>query len=258
MLLVLSFPPFNVYPLAWVSLVPLLHAIEGRKTKKIFQAGLVTGSVYFLGTVYWVFNSMYVYGHIPAAASLFLLVLLCLYLALYIGMFSVVFNLIYVRVRVPTLVIAPALWVSLEYARTYIITGFPWSLLGYSQYSFLPMIQISDVTGVYGISFLVASVNGLVFDLMRQRKPGISEAGSRKYVISGAIALAMIMFASFMYGSAKLKHTDQDNSIKVTVLQGNIDQDKKWDRIHQREVIDTYKDLTLAAASEKPDLIVWP
>ena len=257
-LLILSFPPFNLYPLAWVSLVPLLHTIEGRETKKIFNAGLVTGSVYFLGTVYWVFNSMYVYGNIPAVASLFLLVLLCLYLALYIGVFSVVFNLIYVRVHVPALVIAPALWVTLEYARTYIITGFPWSLLGYSQFSFLPMIQISDITGVYGISFLVASFNGLIFDLMRQRRTVMSEVSQRKFVMSGAMALALIIIASLIYGMAKLKHNEQANNITVTVLQGNIDQDKKWDRKHQREVIDTYKDLTLAAASEQPDLVVWP
>jgi len=257
-LLVLSFPPFNLYPLAWVSLAPLLLAIKDRDTKRTFNSGLVTGSVYFLGTVYWVFHSMYVFGNIPAVASLFLVILLCLYLSLYIGAFSVLFNLMYVRVHLPAMIIAPVLWVTLEYARTYIITGFPWSLIGYSQYSFLPLIQISDITGVYGISFLVAAVNGLIFDLMRQRKTGMSEVSSRKYVISGAIALALIIIASLVYGLAKLKHNDQGNSITVTVLQGNIDQDKKWDRNYQREVVDTYKDLTLAAAAEKPDLVVWP
>ena len=86
----------------------------------------------------------------------------------------------------------------------------------------------------------------------------MSEVSQRKYVMSGAMALALIIIASLIYGMAKLKHNEQANNITVTVLQGNIDQDKKWDRIHQREVIDTYKDLTLAAASEQPDLVVWP
>lgn len=256
--LVLSFPPFNLYPLAWISLVPLLLAIEDRNTKKTFYSGLVTGSVYYLGTVYWVFHSMYVYGHVPAVASLCLLILLCFYLSLYTGVFSVLFKLIYIRLHLPAVIVAPVLWVTLEYARTYIITGFPWSLIGYSQYSFLPLIQISDITGVYGISFIVSAINGLIFDLIRLRKTGLSDEVPRRYVISGAIALALIMIASLFYGSAKLKYIDQGSNVTVTVLQGNIDQDKKWDRNHQREVVDTYKNLTLAAASEKPDLVVWP
>ena len=258
MLLVLSFPPFNLYPLAWVSLVPLLRAIDQGDTRKTFFSGLVTGSVYFIGTVYWVFHSMYVYGHIPAVASLFLLILLCLYLALYTGVFSVLFSMGYGRLRLPAMLITPVLWVTLEYARTYILTGFPWSLIGYSQHSFLLLIQISDITGVYGISFLVAAVNGCIFDLIRHERTGESRWALNRHVTSGAIILASVMIIVLVYGSVQLKHNDRGGNITVTVLQGNIDQDKKWDREHQREVIDTYKDLTLAAASDKPDLIVWP
>ncbi len=257
-LLVLSFPNFNVSPLAWVALVPLLFSLDNRETKKNFYPGFVTGLVYFLGTVYWVFHSMYVYGHIPAIASLCLLILLCLYLSMYTGIFSALFSFMYVRLRLPAVAIVPVLWVSLEYARTYALTGFPWSLLGYSQYSFLPMIQISDITGVYGISFLVAAVNGTVYDLLHLNRNGLSKHVPREYVVSGTIFLSLIMIASVVYGLDKLKDTDQGTNITVTVLQGNIDQDKKWDSLYQREVVDTYKDLTLAAASEKPDLIVWP
>ncbi len=238
MLLVLSFPPFNLYPLAWVSLVPLLVAIADRGTKNIFFPGLVTGAVYFLGTVYWVFHSMYVYGHIPAVASLCLLFLLCFYLSLYTGIFAVLFNVIYVRLRLPAMFIAPVMWTTLEYARTYILTGFPWSLLGYSQYSFLPLIQISDITGVYGISFLVTAVNGLIFDLIRHERTGESTWALNRHVKSGAILLAFVMIAVMGYGAAELRHIDHNEKIKVSVLQGNIDQDKKWDRDHQREVID--------------------
>ncbi len=257
-LLVLSFPPFNLYPLALVSLVPLLVAITGRGTKKIFFPGFITGAVYFLGTVYWVFHSMYVYGHIPAVASVCLLFLLCSYLSLYTGIFAVLFNVVYVRLRLPAMFIAPVMWTTLEYARTYILTGFPWSLLGYSQYSFLPLIQISDITGVYGISFLVTAVNGLIFDLIRHERTGESTWALNRHVKSGAILLAFVMIAVMGYGAAELRHIDHNEKIKVSVLQGNIDQDKKWDRDHQREVIDTYKNLTLAAATEKPDLVVWP
>ncbi len=256
-LLVLSFPSFNVYPLAWFSLVPLLLAIMSKDSSN-FYTGLVTGIVYFMGTVYWVFHSMYVYGHIPAIASLLLLVILCLYLALYTGLFAVTFHYIYSRLDLPALLIVPVVWITLEYARTYLLTGFPWSLLGYTQYSFLSLIQISDVTGVYGISFLVAAVNGLIFDLIRHEKTVESGWTLSRHVKSGAIVVAIVMIAALAYGSAQLKHDEPIENVKVSVLQGNIDQDKKWDKKHQREVIDIYKNLTLEAVSNKPDLVVWP
>jgi apolipoprotein N-acyltransferase len=257
-LLVLSFPSFSIHQLAWVALVPLLLALTGEESNRIFYPGVVTGMVFFMGTVYWVFHSMYVHGHLPAAASLSLLIILSLYLSLYTGLFSVLFTYMYRKLHLPALILVPVAWVTLEYARTYILTGFPWSLLGYTQYSFLTLIQISDVTGVYGISFLVAAVNGLIFDLIRHEGTGNSRWVLYRHIKTGATMIAIVMIAVMVYGQVQLKRTDFGKAIKISVLQGNIDQDKKWDRTHQREVIDTYKNLTLDAVSGQPDLIIWP
>ena len=66
--------------------------------------------------------------------------------------------------KLPALLIAPVFWVVLEFLRSYIFTGFPWSSIGYTQYKFLTMIQIADITGIYGVSFLVVAVNGALAD----------------------------------------------------------------------------------------------
>jgi apolipoprotein N-acyltransferase len=259
-LLVLGFPPFDLYPLAWVSIVPLMIALWEKKFKASFILGTITGFVYFIGTIYWVFNSMYYYGYVPAVLSLLLLIALCLYLGAYVGIFSVFFNYLSRRSRIPNVFIVPILWVTLEFVRTYALTGFPWSAIGYSQYKFLTLIQAADITGVYGISFLVTSFNGLIFDVAvcwpkrSSRMPLFA-----RWPITISIALyAVIITSALAYGTWRLKTAESGREIKATVVQGNIEQGKKWDSRFKQEVIDTYMQLSINASTDKPDIIVWP
>ncbi|GBD97873.1 apolipoprotein N-acyltransferase [bacterium BMS3Abin06] len=259
-LLVLAFPPIDFYPLAWIAIVPLLISLHGKNPKTSFFLGMLTGLAYFLGTVYWVSYSMHVYGNLPAVLSLLALVLLCLYLALYIGIFSLLFNFLSGNSGLPALFTVPALWVSLEFLRTYALTGFPWSLLGYSQYKFLPLIQIADVTGVYGISFLVAAFNAAIYDMVirRVRESDKTPLFARRSLTPGIIIYTIIIIMSLSYGMGKLKEEDKGQKIKISVVQGNIAQDKKWDPGFRREVIDRYRRLSAGVMSYNPDIIVWP
>jgi apolipoprotein N-acyltransferase len=259
-LLILSFPLFNFYPLAWFALVPLFIAIHDRNSRSSFYLGLLAGFIYFLGSIYWVYHSMYFYGGVPLIFSILFLILLSLYLALYVGIFSMLFNFLSKHSAIPALIIAPALWVTLEYLRTYALTGFPWSILGYSQYKFLTMIQVADITGVYGISFLVAALNGAIYDVAVSwpRKSDDMSSFARWTRALSIVIFILVIIVSFLYGIGKLKEDEKGGRIKVSVLQGNIEQDKKWDSRFQREVIDTYKKLTIKALLSDPDIIVWP
>ena len=249
-LLVLGFQPFDLYIFPWVAIVPLLIALRGKSPLPSFLLGLLTGFTWFMGTIYWVFHSMYFYGNIPALISALMLVLLCLYLGSYVGLFSMLFNTVSKDSKLPALLIVPLLWVSLEFLRTYLLTGYPWALLAYSQYKSLHLIQIADITGVYGVSFLVAALNGLLFDLFVNRKS--------KGRMAAGIVYAVIVAVTLFYGAGRLAKSEDGREFKVSVIQGNISQDKKWDARFQEEVIDTYKRLTLEALPEGPDMIVWP
>ncbi|MBI4683565.1 MAG: apolipoprotein N-acyltransferase [Nitrospirae bacterium] len=259
-LLGLGFPQFNLYPLAWAALVPLFAALRDKNTKSAFYLGLLAGLIYFLGTIYWVYHSMYFYGGVPLILSILLLILLSLSQALYVGAFAVLFNFLSKRSSIPALFIAPVLWVTIEYIRTYTIFNFPWSILGYSQYKFLPLIQISDITGVYGISFLVAAFNGAIYDaaVLWPKKSDETPLAARWPHALSIIILVSILISSLFYGMGKLKETDKGRKIRVSVIQGNVEQDKKWDSKFQTEVIDKYKRLSIKAASDNPDIIVWP
>jgi apolipoprotein N-acyltransferase len=250
-LLVQGFQPLDLYILPWVALVPLLMALRGKESGTAFLLGWLTGFIWFLGTIYWIFHSVYFYGHIPAAVSVLMLVLLCLYLGSYVGLFSMLFNAVSKDSRLPALLTVPLLWVSLEFMRTYLLTGYPWALLAYSQYKMLALIQIADITGVYGVSFLVAALNGLIFDIVVNRE-------RKRLPAAGIVVFTVIILISLFYGSGKLAEDEAGRQFNVSVVQGNIPQDKKWDSAFQKEVIDTYKRLTLKALSDRPDMVVWP
>lgn len=259
-LLILGFPPFDFYPLAWIALIPLLISLWEKRIKTSFFLGTLTGFVYFAGTIYWIFNSIYFYSNVSVVLGVLLLIALCLYLGVYVGIFSMLFNFLSRRSRFPALFLVPVIWVTLEFLRTYALTGFPWSVLGYSQYKFLVLIQISDITGVYGVSFLVAALNGAVFDVVAYWPKRLSRMPlfGRWPMTIGLLILTLIITLSLSYGMWRLKTNEEGPKIRASVIQGNFEQDKKWDVNFQRRIIDTYKRLTIKAASDSPDLIVWP
>lgn len=258
-LLVLSFPRFDLSFLAWISFVPLLFSLWKKDWKESFVSGFVFGVVYFFGTLYWVYHSINHFGGISFFSSIIIVLFLSAYLSLFPAVFSMLFSQVYKKTRLPALFIAPVLWVCIEFIRSYALTGFPWASIGYSQYSFLSLIQISDISGVYGISFLVLAVNGFIADLLLIRKR-LKEMPlfPLSYFIAGTAVLLVLMIAALGYGFWRLHQERAGRSLTVSVIQGNIEQDKKWEPIFQNEVIDIYTRLSEETLKEHPSLIIWP
>jgi apolipoprotein N-acyltransferase len=246
-LLAAAFPTVNLPFLVWVSLVPLLLAVNGQTVKTGFWLGGITGLVFFAGTVFWVENSVHFYGGIPLVPASLITLSLCAYLALYPALFGA--GIGFLRSSRPALLIlaAPALWTALELARTYVFSGFPWSLLGYSQYRTLPLVQIADVTGVYGVSFLIVLVNTALAEFIIDKK---------RY--AGLAVAALITSLVLGYGLMRLGEPEGPGAITISVVQGNIEQDKKWDPAYQAGTISVYERLTREALKERPSLVVWP
>jgi apolipoprotein N-acyltransferase len=247
LLLVVIFPVFDIHLLAWIALVPLFLALNGQNETTGILLGGTTGILYFAGTVHWITNSIHYYGGVPLIPASLITLLLCVYLAFYPALFGGA--VVHLRKRYPQFFFlsAPALWTALELIRTYVFSGFPWSLLGYSQYRSLPVIQVSDVTGVYGVSFLIVMVNAAVAEFLTDRK---------KYPLLIIIAFAMTIVLG--YGFMRLHSREGGDGITVSVVQGNIEQDKKWDPAYQTSVIAAYMRLTQEALKQRPDIVIWP
>lgn len=258
-ILIFCFPKFDLPFLAWIALTPFLVSLLNKKPAEAFRAGFFMGIPYFFGTLYWVYHSINHYGNIPFVPSLAIVFLLCMYLSLYTGIFAVFFSLKIASTRLPAMFIAPVLWVTLEFLRSYALTGFPWSSIGYSQYKFLHAIQFADITGIYGVSFLVVAVNGAAADFfIIKKRLRAMPLFSLSQTITGGILFFVFLIAVFVYGYWRLTENRPGKPIRVSVIQGNIEQDRKWDIAYQREVFDTYKDLSQAANAVAPSLIVWP
>jgi len=258
-LLFLSFPKMDFFFFAWIALVPLLVALYNQNNWTAFRMGFLAGLVYFFGTTYWIYHSINVYGSVPFLTSLLIVLILCFYLSLYPALFSLLFSLTIKKTHLPVMCVAPLFWTALEFVRSYALTGFPWSSLGYSQYKFLPFIQIADITGIYGVSFLLVAFNGALADmlLLKTRRYERPLYPLLPTIVSFALVVALTFF-TFSYGFYRLHNKGTGTDIKVAIVQGNIEQDEKWDRAYQQSVISVYKDLSLEAAKQNPVLIVWP
>ncbi|MDY6989393.1 MAG: apolipoprotein N-acyltransferase [Thermodesulfobacteriota bacterium] len=255
LLLSASFPKVDCPFLAWVAFLPLFHAIKGKSPQVSFKIGFLAGLVHYATLLYWIAGVMETYGQLPVVVSWSILFLLVIYLSLYPAAFALL--VAHLRTRSGAyLWSAPFLWVALEYMRAFLLSGFPWENLGYSQYSQLHLIQISDILGVYGLSALVVAVNAALFELwgaIRQKN-----ASSWKPIL--AVALAVAGFLS--YGTWRISKVERiaKGAPKRTValVQGNIDQTKKWLPSFQGETVQRYGRLSLAVLQSRPDLIVWP
>ncbi len=258
-LLALAFPGFDLSAVAWICFVPLLLSLWKRDARASFVSGFLFGLAYFFGSLYWIYHSINHFGGIPFLASLVVVFLLCAYLSLFPAVFSLLFCLLYRKTRLPALFIAPVIWVCLEYIRSYALTGFPWSSVGYTQYRFLTLIQISDITGIYGISFLILAVNGFIADLLIiKEKVKEMPLFPISYFVAGSTLLLFSILITLGYGCWRLNQDRIGRDITISVVQGNIEQDKKWEPIFQKEVLDTYIGLSQDALKANPSVIIWP
>lgn len=263
LMLTLAFPKADQGWLAWIALVPWLLAIRQMRFKSGFMLGFGFGMVLHLGLVYWTVHTMHLYGHLPMVQAVAVLVLLSGYLSVFTALFSGVTAWLF-RKPLHLVIMAPALWICLEMLRTWLFTGFPWALLGHSQYNYLWVIQVADLFGVYGLSGLVVCSNA-VFALVILSWLELDWhdiVPSKNISTRCGAAFAMIMAAVLLYGGLRTRAIDKivlsSDPAEVAVIQGNIDQAHKWDPRFQMLTTVKYRNLSLNASVQDADLVIWP
>ncbi len=199
--------------------------------------GWLCGSLSYIGLLSWIIDTFRA-ANLSVGLAILCLVALAAYLGLFWGMWTWWLQ----RGHGP--LAGAAAWVGLEYLRTYLFSGFPWTLWGDSQVTNLPLIQMASVTGVYGVSFLVVLGN-----------LALASGRMRTIFYTMPIVIAAYAYGYWTLKAAKLPAT---SSVKVALLQGNIDQYKKWDDQYVRDIQNAYAALISQAMVHNPDLIVWP
>ncbi|MFZ5565260.1 MAG: apolipoprotein N-acyltransferase, partial [Thermodesulfobacteriota bacterium] len=252
-----AFPQTGMAWLAWIALVPLLRVTGNAPVRQGFCLGLIAGCAHYFSLLYWLVPTLRTYGALPWVLAVGLFLLLAIYLAFYMGVFAAVYAGVRNRPALRILA-APVAWTGLEYVRSFLLSGFPWEPIGCSQYRVLPLIQMADLTGVYGISFLIVLANSLLAWAASRLPERKSLTATEKAGVSAFFILFLIMAGSaWLYGAWRLTQvsaimTDAPKK-KVAVVQGNIDQNQKWDFAFRDATVEKYLALCRLAAVEGPD-----
>jgi apolipoprotein N-acyltransferase len=221
--------------------------------RRSFFRGLLSGAVYFAGTLYWLVETMTTFGGLALPVAVLAAVLLVAYLSLFPAAFAVIVARLRLSLSLPfALALAPAVWVATELGRQYVWDGFPWALLGYSQVTVLPIAQIASVVGVYGLSGLLALGSAAA-------ALAVAGSGRIRWAFGGSVALLVCVCA--VWGQVRLSQsrlTTAGQPIRVAVLQGNIAQDDKWDPKLRDAITDRYLGMTRQALASGATFILWP
>ena len=239
--------------MAWIALAPLIvvtwHAATARRA---FFLGLVSGVVCFWGTLYWLIETMTTFGGLSTLTAVFAAWLLVAYLALFPAAFATLLWRSRRSFGTAALALTAPIWVTTELGRQYVWDGFPWALLGYSQVTVLPVAQIASVVGVYGVSALLAATSAAV--VAPWLVPGRARVGYPATV-------AVLIGACVIFGYSRLAQSDLLRAgapVRVAVVQGNIEQEDKWNPALRDAITDKYLTMTRQALAAGATFIIWP
>ncbi len=247
--LALSFPSAGIFPLAWGALAPLLVFLLSKPSwRSVAVAHLAFCLAYFGAVLYWIPRVMVVYGRMPEGLSLAVFALMLLTLSLYPLPFTLATRWLAGRTPRLALAAAPALWTGGELWRNYfIVDGFPWAALGYSQHRYLWVVQAADLVGVYGLSWLLAAASAALaaWWALGWRQP--------------ALADACLLALCNLYGAYRVHGWEPpgESALEVALVQPDIavagDRDY-YAQAYFRQLPDQYA----RAAAAGADLVIFP
>ena len=255
LLLVLSYPRFDQGWLAWFALAPLSFYILNSKTLKAAAAGgAACGFLFYLGILYWIYPTMRAGGVNPAVSALGLVLLSLILSAEFLLVSAFGFRLRKTGVKRWPYLFALG-WFLLEYGKIYFslkAVWFPWFMLGYTQWDYVPLLQIASVTGVYGLSAALCFSGALLGSLFALEAP--------VYKKLLRFSPAVLVFAGlWFFGSRELKRAEALaplKSFRAALLQPSIDLYAKWDAAEAANIIANIEGLL--SGTRGADLAVWP
>ena len=255
---VLGTPGYDVPGLPLVCLAPFLAlAISARSARQAAWRGWVAGTAGSIPIYYWIAYTIAVQGRLGWALGSLAAFLVSAYVGAYFSVAAAAARRLDGRFGERGLWLFPAVWTALEMARSYLFSGFPWMLLGYSVAGSATLRQAADLAGIHGLSFLLA-LSGVSVYIAGRR---LSEGFPVKAVIPLIPGIMALLFL-VLYGRAGSANPGGTaapvSEVKVAIAQGGIDQSVKWDPENQLATLEIYDTLTRQARDAGAQLVVWP
>ncbi|HNX23875.1 MAG TPA: apolipoprotein N-acyltransferase [Spirochaetota bacterium] len=251
----ISFPPYTQGYLAFFSLTPLFFALS---TAESVKKTIITGSIW--GTTLAVLFSIPLYNALITEYEFSIifstvLIIFSVYIpyGIIYGIYGISFKYLFQKTGIFTPLLAASLWLIIDYLMSIMPLFMPWGYAGYTQV-FTTLIQISDLSGIYGVTFLVVLVNSLFTGIFIFKK---------RYYKQSLLIIAFIIISTASYGFLrvqsinKIMQTAAENNITAAIIQGNFGSKEKWDSKNTAAIINTYISMTKSVI-EEADIIVWP
>ncbi|NQY43064.1 MAG: apolipoprotein N-acyltransferase [Legionellales bacterium] len=246
-LIYLVFSPYNFHIVLLIPFSYLIYVYSKIKAKESIFVGFAFGFGMFGSSVSWIYISIHEYGHIHSIISIMITLAFIFTLSTFTAIHGYFVNKFYHKNYILNSIIFSSIWTILEWLRGWILTGFPWLYIGYSQVEtiyggFLPIV------GVFGTTFIVILICCLIFGIIRNIK-------SFRKVIAGIVIISLVTILSCFLAEYKWTHKIS-NPITVSLIQSNIDQNIKWNRSNLESTLQLFFDLTNSNIDS--NLVIWP
>jgi apolipoprotein N-acyltransferase len=245
-MLVAAFAPFGWYWIAPLPLACCLFLLEKTSPRQAVWMGFSFGFGLFAAGTWWLYISLNILGGLWPPLALLMMLVFVLALASFSALTGyVVVRFSHANSALRWLLFFPATWTVAEWLRGWVLTGFPWMSVGYSQAE-SPLGAAAPLVGVYGVTWLTALLAGALLTCLagngRQRMLGLGV-----FVAVSAIAVGL---------QDRVWTQDTGRDFKVRLVQGAIPQEQKWSPEQLEPTLSLYRELS--ASEEAIDLIVWP
>ncbi len=243
-LLWMALPPLSLGPLAWIAPLWWIILIRRQDRRYSYRVLWLAGFLFWMAAYHWL--------RLPHWTSYIGWVLASFYLGFYLPLFVALSRVAVHRLRVPVILAAPIVWIGLELARAYVLTGVTMGDLGHTQFRWITLIQISDLTGAYGVSFVVMWVAACLARMIR-----IDGQPRAWWPIGPAVAM---VGAVLVYGTLRTSGETTEPGPRIALIQGSIPSEIKSDESKRAVILEHYWNLSRKAVAENDriDLLVWP
>ena len=252
--LALAYPSFNIPLLGWIAPAILIVAVLGERPRVAFFLGWLQGAVYFGLSLPWFYTVMRQYGPLPVIQAGAVFALVIVIMSVFHAVFAAAIAWLGKSSAQRAYIAAPFIWVAMEFATTHMpAIGFPWNLLGYVAAGNLAFVQLTAITGIFGLSLLVASYNALaawVIVQMFQHKQG----GLAMWVAVNGMLMLVVIVGPRYVPQAPADHVAHLVQTNFPVSNGYP---SNWMQSHAAEM-DQLERISIGAAQKVPGIVVWP
>ncbi len=249
----LTFPRLGISSLAWIALIPLILCVAAScGTRQAFRAGVLSGAVQSFALLIWIPNVLVSYGEMQLWLAWLLYSFLSVFLGVYTGLSCAATRICLQKLGDRGILVFPFAWVAIELLRTCTpFGGFPWLLIGYSQTESIRIAQAADITGVYGISFLIAWINAAIVLLLISERRTLRRASALAAGICG-------LCACLIYGELSLRRWGNvQGDLSVAILQADIAIDDPPE-VAAWKSKEGYLAMARSLVPPEPDLLLLP